>query len=180
MKTKILSLLLAVGMILSLAACGNQSPEEPPQTETKPPVEDTAEDKTPPADTDPVTVDGLAVGTGLMEEMEPEMTLDENPDRDIDRAVEPIKPVPDLMLDGTALGEEFYYYRSALDPTMQQAYDLLRAGILEGKKKIQMTVPVSVNDIFGLYKAVLYDSPELFWCEINGASYSYNNKGHVT
>jgi predicted small lipoprotein YifL len=179
MKIRFLSLLLALGMVLSLVACGGQTPEEPLQEETTP-VEDTTEEQAPPADAAPVTVDGLAVGTGLMEEVAPEMQLDENPDRDIDRAVEPIKPVPDLMLDGTALGEEFYYYRSTLDPTLQQGYDLLRAGILEGKSKIQMTVPVSVNDIFNLYKAVLYDSPELFWCEVNGARYSYNNKGHVT
>lgn len=74
--------------------------------------------------------------------------LGENPDRDIDRAVEPIKPVPDTMLDGTALGDEFYYYR---DFTMQQ-----------GKSKIQMTVPVSVNDIGSLYKMVLCGNRELF------------------
>lgn len=126
------------------------------------------------------TIDGMQLGTGLAEEEDALAELDENPDRDIDRAVEPIKPVPDTMLDGSALGNEFYYYRSTLDATKQQAYDLLRTGILEGKTNISMTVPVAKSEIGALYKMVLYDSPDLFWCEINGARYSYNNKGLVT
>ena len=183
MKTRLLSFLLIFAILLSLTACGGQENTDAPEDEeTTVPVEDTIPQKDIPVfpDAEPITVDGLELGTGLAMEEEAEAQLDENPDRDIDRAVEPIKPVPDTMLDGTALGNEFYYYRSTLDSTMQQAYDLLRAGILEGKSKIQMTVPVSVNDIFGIYKMVLYDSPELFWCEINGARYSYNNKGLVT
>lgn len=183
MKTRLLSFLLIFAMLLSLTACGGQEKMDAPEgEETTAPVEDTIPEEDMPVfpDAEPITVDGLELGTGLAAEEEAEAQLDENPDRDIDRAVEPIKPIPDTMLDGTALGDEFYYYRSTLDSTMQQAYDLLRAGILEGKSKIQMTVPVSVNDIFGLYKMVLFDSPELFWCEINGARYAYNNKGLVT
>jgi predicted small lipoprotein YifL len=76
MKIRFLSLLLALGMILSLVACGGQTPAEPSQEETTP-VEDTTEEQAPPADSAPVTVDGLAVGTGLMEEVEPEMQLDD-------------------------------------------------------------------------------------------------------
>ena len=34
-----------------------------------------------------------------------------------------------------------------------------------------MTVPVSVNDIFGIYKTGLYDNPELFWFETNGTRF---------
>ena len=60
---------------------------------------------------------------------------------DIDRAVDPIPAVPDTMLDGTPLTEDFYYYRSTLDPTMQQAYDLIRSHLQKGSAKFAMTVP---------------------------------------
>ena len=163
-------MLTALCMLLSLAACGGggdtavtEKPEENPWADTK-----------------PVTVDGLELGAGLAEQEPAAPQLDENPDRDIDRAVEPIKPVPGTMLDGTPLGDEFYYYRSTLDDTYRQAYDLLRAGMLEGKTKIKMTVPVQKEDIANLYKMVIYDSPDLFWAEINGARYAYNNRGLVT
>lgn len=167
MNRRLASLLLALCTLLSLAACEKSETPPAPQPPQEAPVEQ-------------ITVDGMSLGTGLAEEVQAEALIDENPDRDIDRAVNPIKPSPAAMLDGSALGEEFYYYRSTLDPTLQQAYDLLRAGILAGTAKIKMTVPVSKNDIFNLYKMVLYDSPDLFWCEINGARYSYNNAGHVT
>lgn len=170
MKKRLLSALLAASALLAMAACGGDpAPSQPVQGELSQP-----------ADVEQITIDGMQLGTGLAEEEDALAELDENPDRDIDRAVEPIKPVPDTMLDGSALGNEFYYYRSTLDATKQQAYDLLRTGILEGKTNISMTVPVAKSEIGALYKMVLYDSPDLFWCEINGARYSYNNKGLVT
>lgn len=175
MKKRLLSLLLALCTLLPLAACGSTEPAQSSQG-----AQSSQEEQGQISEPEKITVDGMELGTGLAEEELAEAQLDENPDRDIDRAVEPIKPVPDTMLDGTALGDEFYYYRSTLDAPQQQAYDLLRKGILAGKKKIQMTVPVDKGAIFDLYKKVLYDSPDLFWCEINGARFSYNNKGHVT
>ena len=63
--------------------------------------------------------------------------MDENPDCDIDRAVEPIKPVPDTIQDGFAPGTEFYYYRSTPDSTLQQVYNLLRSGIMEEKSNFR-------------------------------------------
>ena len=174
MKTKVLSMILIVSLLFSLAACsgaGNTVSVSSTSTE---------EETSPFVDAAPITVDGLQLGMGLAAEEPAAGQLDENPDRDIDRAVEPIKPVPAAMLDGTPLGDEFYFYRSTLDSTYQQAYDLLRAGILEGNTKIKMTVPVSVSDISSLYKMVLYDGPDLFWAEINGTKYAYNNRGLVT
>lgn len=174
MKKRILSLLLAAGMVLSLAACGEKNPpEEPVATE---PVQTPTEDTRPEA---PVEIDGMQLGTGLVMEEEAAAAMDENPDRDIDRAVTPIVPVPDTMLDGTPLGEEFYYYRSTLDETMKQAYDLIRAGLLEGKTTINMTVPVERSKIFDLYKMVIFDSPDLFWVEVNGMRYLYNKRDIV-
>ena len=170
MKKRFMSILLAAVMMLSLAACGTvETPTPAPEKEENPFL-----------NASPVTIDGLTLGGGLVEEMPADEQLDENPDRDIDRAVEPIKPVHGTMLDGKSLNEEFYYYRSTLDSTKQQAYDLLRAGMLAGKEKIPMTVPIPVKEIFAIYKMVIYDSPELFWCEINGSRYAYNNKGIVT
>ena len=191
MKKRMLSWLLAISMSLSLVACGGGeseppvAPEEPPAVENEVPV-----DTTPPQEENPtqevesgfttVVVDGLELGSGLIMDEEAIAELDANPDKSIDRAVEPIKPMPDTMLDGTALGDEFYYYRSTLNDTMKQAYDLIRAGMLEGKEKIKMTVPVAKEDMFSLYKAIVFDSPEMFWAETNGAKYAYNNQGHVT
>ena len=110
MKTRLLSFLLIFAILLSLTACGGQENTDAPEDEeTTVPVEDTVSEEEMPVfpDAEPITVDGLELGTGLAMEEEAEAQLDENPDRDIDRAVEPIKPVPDTMLDGTALGDEF-------------------------------------------------------------------------
>ena len=167
MKKRFVCLLVAFGLLLSMVSCGGEKPVESPE-------------ENPLANAAPVKIDGMDVGAGLAEEAAPVEQLDENPDRDIDRAVEPIKPVPGTKLNGEELSEEFYYYRSTLDSTKQQAYDLLRAGMLEGKTAISMTVPIPVKEIFPIYKMVIYDSPELFWCEINGSRYAYNNKGLVT
>jgi len=190
MKKRFLSLLLVLCMAGSLVGCGGESstpaaPEEPPA-----PVEDELAADTPTMEDmgapevengfKTVVVDGLELGSGLIMDDEAAAELDANPDKSIDRAVEPIKPVPDTMLDGTVLGDEFYYYRSTLDDTMRQAYDLIRAGMMEGKEKIKMTVPVAKEDMFDLYKKIVFDSPELFWAEVNGSKYAYNNQGHVT
>ena len=163
MKSKITSFLLIVSLILSLAGCGSDAGNT-----TAAPVEDT------------VVMEGLEYGTGLMEEEESAAELDENPDRAIDRSPTPIEAVPAEMLDGTLLTDNFYYYRSTLDETYQQAYDLIRSHLLKGTEKFSMTVPVAKEDFFDIYKKVVYDSPELFWVEINGSRYSYNNQGYVT
>ena len=174
MKKRMISLLLAAGMLLSLTACGSSG--DPVQEENKPEAEvpsNVTEDGV-------VEVNGLKLGTGLSMDEEPVAEMDANPDRTIDRGVTPIVPVPDTMLDGTVLSDEFYYYRNTLDPTMQQAYDLIRSAMLEGKKKITMTIPVQKDDIFNLYKMVIFDSPEMFWAEVNGMKYYHNKKNQVT
>lgn len=178
MKNRMLSLLLAMGMLASLAACQTKEETDAPPAQDG---EQTPVEQAPAAEDAPktVVVNGMELGMGLVMEEEAAAALDENPDRDIDRAVTPIVPVPDAMLDGTALGEEFYYYRSTLDETGKQAYDLIRTGLLEGKSKISMTVPVTTDQIFDLYKMVIFDGPELFWAEVNGMRYSYNNSGIV-
>lgn len=176
--------------MLSLTACGSgesktpAAPVEPaPSEEVSTPAEPEKETAEAPEVESGFTtgmVDGLELGVGLIMEDEAAAEIDAEPDKDIDRAVEPIKPVPGTMLDGTVLGDEFYYYRSTLDDTKRQAYDLIRAGILEGEKKIKMTVPVKTGEIFDLYKRILFDSPELFWAEVNGSKYYFNNQGNVT
>jgi len=170
MKTKFLSALLAAALSLSLCACGSQP---------SPPAE-SAPQAQPPQLMETVTVDGVELGMGLQLEEEPAAAMDENPDRTIDRAVEPIRPVPAQMLDGTPLSTDLYHYRSLLDTTAQQAYDLLRAGMLKGEKKIKMTVPIKTGDIFDIYKKILYDSPELFWVQTGGMRYWHNKKDEVT
>lgn len=173
MKKNLLCLLLAAGMLLSLAACASQPP--PPAAVSAP--EKAAEEA---QVMETVTVNGVELGMGLRMEEAPTAAMDENPDRTIDRAVEPIKPAPSQMLDGTPLSMDFYYYRSTLDATKQQAYDLLRAGMLKGEKKIKMTVPIKSADAADLYKKIIYDSPELFWVTTGGMRYWHNKKDEVT
>jgi len=172
MGKKLLSLLLTAVLVLSLASCGGNA-ENTGNTGNE---EDTMVE----AGEDTVVLEGMELGTGLLEEEESVAELDENPDRSIDRAVTPIEPVPAEMLDGTLLTNKFYYYRSTLDETYQQAYDLIRSHLLKGTTKFSMTVPVKKEDFFDIYKKVVYDSPDLFWVEINGSRYSYNNQGLVT
>lgn len=177
MNKKLWSLILACGMLLSLNGCGKQEAPTPPAEAQSP---DTVQEQEQKDDVEAVTVNGVQRGMGLQMEEEPVAAMDEDPDREIDRAVEPIKPVPALMLDGTALSTEFYYYRSTLDPMKQQVYDLLRAGMLKGERKIEMTVPVNAADIFDIYKKIIYDSPEMVWAETNGVLYWYNDQQLVT
>ena len=184
MKRRIISLLLVCGLALSLSACGKKE-EIPAQKETPPiPAESSVPEKSEPEQEirtlETVTVNGVELGMGLDLEKEAAAAVDENPDRSIDRAVTPILPVPDAMLDGTPLSEEFYHYRSTLDDTLRQAYDLLRANMLKGTKKIKMTVPVKTEDIFNVYKMVIFDSPEMVWASTNGMRYYYNNHNEVT
>lgn len=162
---KVFAGLLAAAMVMSLAACGSKPGEKEAEASAEP--------------VDAVVIDGQELGMGLVLG-EAEAEEDSDPDREIDRAVTPIKPCFASALDGTPLTEEFYFYRSTLDEPYKQAYDLLRAGMLEGKESITMTVPVPKSDIFDIYKMVIYDSPELFWAETNGSKYRYNRSGVVT
>lgn len=179
MKKRIISLLSAGCILMSIAAC---SPTEP-----SPPAVDSGVIEQDPSTIatntatfkEIVTVNGIERGMGLMLEEE-DGAMDEIPDREIDRAVEPIKPIPDKMLDGTPLSDDFYYYRNILDATYQQAYDQLRAALLNGEAKIAMTVPVKKSDIFNIYKMVIYDSPEIFWAEATKIRYWYNQAEIVT
>ena len=178
MKQRALSLLLAAGTVLSLAACQRENIESPAPAPTRPAATEPEPEYESGFRT--VVIDGQELGVGLVMDEAPDAALDAQPDKDIDRAVTPIQPVFGTKLDGTPLTAEFYYYRAALDPTLQQAYDLLRAGMLEGKETIEMTVPVERAKIFELYKMVLFDSPELFWADVNGMRYYYNNRDIVT
>lgn len=183
MKKRVFSLLTAICILLSVSAC---APKEVPPAATPEPTPTPSgsgtQEAVVPEDiksgVETVTIDGVEFGMGLIM-AEEEGAMDENPEREIDRAVEPIKPVPDEMLDGTALSEDFYYYRSTLDATEQQAYDLLRAGMLEGEAKIAMTVPIDKSRIFDIYKKIVFDSPEMFWAEA-GLKYWYNQYNVVT
>lgn len=177
MKNKALTLLLVLYTLLSLVSCSDQEPPAPP-AETKEP-ETTVQEQNGQV-MEAVTVNGAQLGMGLRMDDEAAAAMDENPDREIDRAVEPIKSSPAASLDGTPLTDDFYYYRNTLDPVKQQAYDLLRSALLKGEKEIKMTVPIQKSDIFDIYKKVLYDSPELVWAETNGVKYWYNKQQIVT
>ena len=168
MKKKIMSLFLIATMVISMAACSTDEPvvNDPVENNTETEVQN-------------VVIDGMELGGGLLEEEESVGEINDDPDKSIDRAVEPIKPVPDTMLDGTPLTEDFYYYRSTLNETYQQAYDHIKANLLKGSTKFSMTVPVKKEDFFDIYKKVVYDNPELFWVEVNGSKYLYNNAGLV-
>lgn len=164
MKRRMLAICMAGGLMLGMAACGESTP---------------AQQSAQGQENITVVIDGQEYGAGLLlGEVEGEM--DSDPDREIERAPVPIAPCFGTKLDGTVLGEEFYFYRSTLDDTAKQAYDQLRGGILEGKAAITMTVPVTKEDIFDIYKKVIYDGADLFWAETNGARYRYNKSGLVT
>ena len=99
MKKRIISLLSAGCILMSIAACSPTEPSQPAvdsgtiEQDPSTIATDTATFK------EIVTVNGIERGMGLMLEEE-DGAMDEIPDREIDRAVEPIKPIPDEMLDG--------------------------------------------------------------------------------
>ena len=149
--TSILALLLALALCVGLAACAKTEKQE----------------------------ENLTYGFALEEDLEETEELDANPDQDIDRATEPILQNVMTRLDGQPVRSDAYLYREMLSDNYKQAYDLIRAGIAEGKKEIYLTVPVAKADIKTVYRSVYYDSPDLFWME-GGYSYAYNNYGNVT
>ena len=150
--TSILAILLALALCVGLSACAKGGTEE-------------AED--------------LMFGFDLIDDFEEVEELDANPDQDIHRATDPIRQNVMTRLDGQPVRSDAYLYRELLSDTYKQAYDLIRNGIAEGKKDIELTVPVDKGDIKQVYRSVYYDSPDLFWME-GGYSYSYNNYGNVT
>lgn len=185
MKQKLLALCLSGSVLFSLAACGPQPEPQPESVQPEPAQPEPAQPEAvqPPVEIGSgegsVTIDGLEYGAGLvMGEAAEEM--DSDPDREIDRAVTPIEPCFAEKLDGTPLSEAFYFYRSTLSDTYKLAYDQLRAGVLAGQKSIAMTVPVPKEDIFDIYKKVIYDGADLFWAETNGSRYYYNSQGLIT
>lgn len=150
--TSILAILLALALCVGLAGCAKGGEEE-------------AED--------------LMFGFDLIDDFDEIEELDENPDQDISRATEPILQNVMTRLDGQPVRSDAYLYRENLSDTYKQAYDLIRAGLAEGKKEIYLTVPVNKADIKMVYRSVYYDSPDLFWMD-GGYSYAYNNYGNVT
>ena len=179
MKQRIISLLLAAMLCLSLTACGDETGELDNGAENiEAPVGDISSDGQGEGSTGTTEVDGMTLGAGL-ELGEVVAQLDEHPNRAIRRSTKPIVQTVGTMLDGTPLSNDFYFYRNTLNDHGKQAYDLIRAGLLEGKATIQMTVPVSTDDIFLLFSMVIYDNPDIFWARTS-LGYSYNNYGNVT
>lgn len=157
----IMAIVLVMVLSLGLAACGSTGKVEPKVEPTEEPTEE------------------LQLGFGLEENFEETEELDENPDRAIIRAGEPILQNVITKLDGTCVRSELYLYRSNLSEICKQAYDLIRAGILEGKTEIKMTVPITKDELKTIFRAVFYDCPDLFWMD-GGYGYAYNNYGNVT
>lgn len=166
---RFLCLVLALSMLLGLTACGEKAP-----------AQETGALQT--AQTDEAASDGtkqLVRGTGDLAQAVAQGAMDANPNRAIKRAAEPIRQSVGCMLDGTPLGADFYLYRETLSEQYKQAYDVIRAGLLKAEPSIEMTVPVSMDDIFNIYLMVIYDSPEFFWVETT-LTYYYNYENYVT
>ncbi len=124
------------------------------------------------ADIDVTTRCGLQVGKA-------EGNLDENPTRKVRRSVKNIGQTVGTKLDGSALPQDFYMYRSVLNNSYKKAYDEICAALSKGEPVIEMSTPVPVNDVYNVYFSVVYDHPEFFWvaCDL---SYAYNNNYVVT
>ena len=152
---RVIALVLILALCLGLAACGEKKEEPVPETEelTR-------------------AVDGLVEGETVEE-------LDEEPDRAIIRGTEPILQHVTGKVDGTQLDGSSYLYRSLLSEQEKQAYDVIRAGLIKGSQKIEMTVPISVSNFPTIYKYVCYDSPDIFWID-GGYTYYRNNSNIVT
>ena len=187
--TMIVVLLLALTLCTGLVGCGDSAEPVPAvsASDVKAPAEPAAE--TPaaePAAEAPETPEKpeepeekLTFGFGLEENFEETEELDENPDRAITRATTPILQNVVTKLDGTCTRSEVYLYRSVLSETQKQAYDLIRAGLAEGKTEIQMTVPITKDEVKQIFRAVFYDGPDLFWVD-GSYSFAYNNYGNIT
>ncbi len=156
---KITAIVLILTLCLGLAACG--------------------EKKEDPAPVDPGQAEELTRQTDDLVEPEVSEELDEDPNRAIVRGSKPILQHVTGKVDGTPLDGGSYLYRSLLTGEAQQAYDLIRAGLVEGAEKITMSVPIKTTDLSTIYKYVCYDSPDLFWVD-GGYTYYRNNSNIVT
>lgn len=90
------------------------------------------------------------------------------------RALGDHKLIRGTMLDGTLLGDEFYFYRNTLNDLEKEAYDLMRAGMLNNQPFIYLPAGLKVDQAEKIYQCVLYDGPDLFWA--NPASDVYHSK----
>jgi len=184
MKQRIITLLLAAALCLSLAACGNETDSLDSDSESAEVAaggQEAGSDGSDEAGSDaslPNELDGMMLGSGF-ESGEVVAQLDEYPDRAIRRSTKPIVQTVGTMLDGTPLASDFYLYRNTLNDHGKQVYDLIRGALLEGKATIEMTLGITPEDAVSVFNMVVYDNPELFWTHTS-LSYSYNNYNCVT
>ena len=122
-------------------------------------------------------IDGLARGMGLETDFTEEGIVDDS--EEIDRAFIPVTQNVLTKADGTELRSDAYLYRETLPEMLQAAYDQIRGGIADGMAQIPITATVTKDEFRDVYKAVYYDSPDLFFWA-GGVRFGYNSAGYIT
>ncbi len=157
-RTKLIALLVAASLAAGLCGCTEHSGNGGKTEGT-------------------ISVGGFERGVGLdtefLEEGEPDT------ETEVHRFEGPIFQNVLTKLDGTALRGDAYFYRDLLPEEYKKVYDMLRAGIAEGKTEIPVEAVVPKEAFRDLYRAVFYDSPDFFWWN-GGVRYSYNQYGCIT
>lgn len=88
---------------------------------------------------------------------------------------------------GDILTDDFYLYRNMLSGTQKTAYNMIKNGLLSVSDKIWIAtsrysaIAIKEEQIKTILAYVIFDNPELFWCDLNFkiALYSNGNVAYV-
>lgn len=85
----------------------------------------------------------------------------------------------ELAAEDRPLRDGFALHRETLQPQEQRLYDALRAAVLRGDYKVDVTqYQMGMNQISNVYFVMLYDNPDIFW--MNGTVTGYYQSTKAT
>ena len=82
---------------------------------------------------------------------------------------------------GDTLTDQFYLYRNMLSDTQKTVYNMIKNGLLSVSDKIWIAtsryskIAVKEEQIKKILAYVIFDNPELFWCDLNFQIALYSN-----
>lgn len=93
-----------------------------------------------------------------------------------------VKLIRGTTYHGEALGDDFYFYRNMLTDREKKAYDIVKNGLISASEKIWIattqysTFTITVDEMKKILSYVIFDSPEIFWCDLNFGIATYSNE----
>lgn len=93
-----------------------------------------------------------------------------------------VKLIRGTTYHGETLGDDFYFYRNMLTDREKKAYDIVKNGLVSATEEIWIattqysTLSITVDEMKKILSYVIFDSPEIFWCDLNFGIATYSNE----